>query len=169
MEVISQPLYVGKSRKMDLGPNQMGYETCSEEKVVDKPTTAKPGASTILKERIVTTGDVSMSSPILGTKRKQGSKEANNKKMATRVASQLVEMQVTFPLKLDGEQGDLDSLVVDLEVQKRRSITEEIVDSICKIQMLVVVGKGKKVFVSQEKVSSSQEDDTKVKDIFNCD
>lgn len=58
-------------------------------------------------------------------------------------------------LKLDGGQGAMDSLGVDLEVHNRRSIAEEIANSIRKLQMFVVEGKGKEVCVSQEKVSSS--------------
>lgn len=88
MEVISQPHDVGKSSKGNSGPNHKDYETCSEEKAPKKSIKTKLVApSNILKDRIAFSRYVSSSSPILQTKRKQGPKEGNNKKMATRSAS----------------------------------------------------------------------------------
>lgn len=157
MEVILQPPDVGKFGKGDSVPNQKDYETCSEEEATKKLSKTKLVApSTILKDRIEIAGDMSLSSPVLGTKRKKGPKEGSNKKMAIRSTCQMVEMQVASPLKLDGGHDALDSLGVDLELlNRRRYVAEEIANSIHKIQMLVVGGKGKEVFVNQDKVSSS--------------
>lgn len=79
-------------------------------------------------------------------------------------------MQAASPQKLVGGKEVVGSLGVDWEIQsRRRSVAEEIVSSLHKIQMLVVGGKGKEVCVSQDKVSSSQEGDAVENDVFSFD
>lgn len=57
---------------------------------------------------------------------------------------------------------------MDLEMQnRRRSVAEDIISSLRKIQMPVAGVKGKEVCGSQDKNSISQEGDAEDKDVFN--